>query len=178
MGAVFQRMYVLRVVLAVALLAEALPVALRAGQEGTSTVESVRFDVAGDLIRIYYDLNAPIDKVHAVRLMLRRESDIVFLYHPLNLTGDVGTIVFPGQRRRIVWDFTKEFPEGLSGDDYYFIVEAENIEPESMSSWIWIGGGAAVVVVVGIILLSKGSDPTPPVPVPVVFPLPPSRPPN
>jgi len=177
MVAVFQRMYMLRVVLAAALLAEALPPALWAGREDTATVENVRFEVAGDLIRIHYDLNAPIDKVHAVRLMLRRESDIVFLYHPLNLTGDVGTIVFPGQRRRIVWDFTKEFPEGLSGDDYYFIVDAEYIEPERMSPWIWVGGGAAVVGgVVGIILLSKGSDTPPPTPGPVGFPLPPSRP--
>jgi hypothetical protein len=176
MVAVFQRMYILRVVLAAALLAEALPAALWAGGEDPTTVENVRFEIAGDLIRIYYDLNAQIDKVHSVRLMLRRESDIVFLYHPLNLTGDVGTIVFPGQRRRIVWDFTKEFPDGLSGNDYYFIVEAEYIEPERTSPWIWIGGGAAVVGgIVGIILLSKGSE-TPPVPVPTGFPLPPSRP--
>lgn len=177
MVAVFQRMYVLRMVLAAALLVEALPAALWAQQDGRATVENVRFEVAGDLIRIYYDLNAPIDKVHAVRLMLRRESDIVFLYHPLNLTGDVGTIVFPGQRRRIVWDFTKEFPDGLSGGDYYFIVEAEYIEPERMSPWIWVGGGAAVVAgVVGIILLSPKSETPPPTPVPTGFPQPPSRP--
>jgi hypothetical protein len=177
MVAVFQRMYMLRVVLAAALLAEGLPAALWAGQDDITSVENVRFEIAGDLVRIYYDLNAPIDKVHAVRLMLRRESDIVFLYHPLNVTGDVGTIVFPGQRRRIVWDFTKEFPNGLSGNDYYFIVEAEYIEPERMSPWIWIGGGAAVVGgVVGIILLTGKSEPVPPTPVPTGFPQPPSRP--
>ena len=176
MVAVFQRMHMLRVVLAAALLAETLPAALWAARDDAATVENVRFEIAGDLVRIYYDLNAPIDKVHAVRLMLRRESDILFLYHPLNLTGDVGTIVFPGQRRRIVWDFTKEFPEGLTGDDYYFIVEAEYIEPERTSPWIWVGGGAALVGgIVGIILLSGGSE-EPPVPGPTGFPLPPSRP--
>jgi hypothetical protein len=95
----------------------------------------------------------------------------------LNITGDVGTIVFPGQKRRILWEYVKEFPDGLTGDDYYFVVDAEYIELEGMSPWIWVGGGAAVVGgVVAILLLSGNKDAPPPTPVPTGFPQPPGRP--
>jgi hypothetical protein len=176
MVAVVARMKMIRIVLAVLLLLQTLPLSVAFGQSGQSSIENVRFEASADLVKIYYDLNAPIDKVHDVRIALRRESDITFSYRPLNITGDVGTIVFPGQKRRIVWEYLKEFPDGLTGDDYYFVIEAEFIEPEGMSSWIWIGGGAAVVGgVVGLLLLG-GKETTPPPPVvPDVFPGPPKN---
>jgi hypothetical protein len=162
--------------LAAMMFLQGIPGILMAADE-TIAVEKVRFEIAGDLVRVYYDLVGPIDRVHSVSLVLQKESDPTFLYRPVNLTGDVGTIVFPGERRRITWDFTKEFPEGLSGNDYYFVVNAELVEQEGMNPMVWVGGGAALVGgVVAIILLSKGED-TPPPP-PAGFPTPPGRPSN
>ena len=178
MVGVVARMKMMRVVLAVLLLLQTLPLSVAFGQSGDASIENVRFEVSADLVRVYYDLNAPIDRVHDVRISLRRESDITFSYRPLNITGDVGTIVFPGQKRRIVWEYLKEYPDGLAGDDYYFVIEAEYVAPEGMSPWIWIGGGAAVVGgVVGLLLLGGGDDTKPPDP-PKVFPQPPTRPPQ
>lgn len=177
MSAVLARMKTIRVVLAVLLFAESVPLAgAYAAGEGQTSIENVRFETTADLVRIFYDLNAPVDQVHDVRITLRRESDITFVYRPLNMTGDVGTIVFPGQKRRIVWEILKEFPDGLPGDDYYFVVEAQYVEPESTTPWLWIGGGTALVGGV-VLLLSLGGKDTPPVP-PVnnSFPLPPTRP--
>ena len=170
---VVARMKMMRIALAVLLLLQTLPLSVAFGQPGDASVENVRFEVSADLVKIYYDLNAPIDKVHDVRISLRRESDITFSYRPLNITGDVGTIVFPGQRRRIVWEYLKEYPDGLTGDDYYFVIEAEYIEPEGMSPWVWIGGGAAVVGGVAVLLLLGGGDETKPPDPPNVFPAPP-----
>ncbi len=176
MNAVILRMKVLHVLLAALLLVEGVPAALAAMPQEESAIENVRYEVSGELVMIYYDLIAPIDKVHSVRLLLKRESDAAFLHRPLNLTGDVGTIVFPGVRRRIMWEFLKEFPEGLTGDDYYFVVEAEATQTERMSPWIWIGGGAAVVGGVLTLLLLGGKDDTQP-PLPGnTFPVPPGRP--
>jgi hypothetical protein len=173
---VFLRMKVLPLFLAALLLVEGVPMACARAQSGEPSVDNVHFEVAGDIVRIYYDLNAPMDLVHAVRIALYRESDATFIYRPVNLTGDVGTIVFPGQKRRIIWEFTKEFPDGLSGTDYYFVVEAEAAQKESSDLWWWIGGGAAGVgALIGlIVLLSPGGDTV----VPPVngFPVPPGRP--
>jgi hypothetical protein len=179
MSAVLARMKTMRVVLVILLLAESVPLAgAFASPEGQTSIENVRFETSADLVKIYYDLNAPVDQVHDVRITLRRESDITFSYRPLNITGDVGTIVFPGQKRRIVWEILKEYPDGLQGDDFYFVIEAEYVEPEGTSPWLWIGGGAAVVGGVVLLLSLGGKDDggggggggT------NAFPLPPSRP--
>jgi hypothetical protein len=172
---VFSRMNVLRLFLAVLVLLEGTAVGFARMQDGAGSIENVHFEVAGDLVRITYDLNAALDRVHAVRVILYRESDLTFSYRPVNITGDVGTIVFPGTKRRIVWEFTKEFPEGLTGSDYYFIVEAEGVEPESNHMWWWVGGGAAVVGgVITLLVLKKGDTIVPPVV--NSFPDPPGRP--
>ncbi|MCK5573622.1 MAG: hypothetical protein KAJ12_12715, partial [Bacteroidetes bacterium] len=139
-----------------------------------TAIQNVRFEVAGELVYVYYDLIGPADRIHKISLTIRRETDRLFIYQPVNITGDVGTIVFPGTERRITWDFTKEFPEGLAGDDYYFVVETEAEKEEGMSSLVWIGGGVAVAGVLAIILLSGGSSSdTPPA---AGFPPPPGRP--
>lgn len=173
-GPQLQRKF-LHLVLALLLLVQGLPVSVLALPDTGTSVENVRFEKSGELIKIYYDLNAPLDKLHDVRLYLRRESDMTFLHRPANISGDAGTIVIPGVGRRIVWDITKEFPEGLPGDDYYFVVEAEYVEPEGTFPWMWVGGGAALVGgIVGILLLSGGgTDVIPPDP---GFPDPPGRP--
>ena len=176
MFAVFLRMKVLHLFLALLIVAEGIPVAFAAGQDTGSSVDNVRFEVSGDIVRIFYDLNAPLDQVHAVRIALYRETELAFRYNPVNLTGDVGTIVFPGTRRAIIWEFTKEFPEGLSGTDYYFVVEAEATQKESSDLWWWVGGGAAVVGGVVTLLLLSSKTEIPPVPVNPEFPPPPGRP--
>jgi hypothetical protein len=176
MFAVFLRMKVLHLFLALLIVAEGIPVAYAARQDTGSSVDNVRFEVAGDIVRVSYDLNAPLDQVHAVRIVLYRETEPAFKYNPVNLTGDVGTIVFPGARRRIIWEFTKEFPEGLSGTDYYFVVEVEATQKESTDLWWWVGGGAALVGGVVTLLLLSPKAQTPPQPVPNEFPPPPGRP--
>ncbi len=174
MGVVNCRRRFLSCFLAVLLLVQGFPISLQADD---TTIENVRFEIRGELVNVFYDLNAPIDKVHEVRLYLRRESDMSFLYRPMNTTGDVGTIVIPGIGRRIVWDITKEFPAGPVGDDYYFVLEAEVAEVEGTNQWLWIGGGAALVGgVVGLLLISGGSKDTPPPPGTSGFPDPPGRP--
>ena len=176
MSAVVSRLKMMRVVLAVVLLAESMPLAMAFGEGEATSIDNVRFEASADLIKIYYDLNAPVDLVHDVRITLRRESDITFTYRPLNITGDVGTIVVPGQKRRVVWEILKEFPDGLQGDDFYFVIEAEHVEPEGTTPWLWIGGGAAVVGGVVLLLSLGGKDEPPIIPTPNVFPQPPSRP--
>jgi len=146
----------LRLVLLASVLAMGTPLTAVA-EDGTTEVRSVRFEVAGQLVYVYYDLIGVATRVHRITVTLHRESDPTYLYSPVNLVGDIGTIVFPGQDRRITWDFTKEFPNGLSGDDYYFIVEAAWEEEQGISPLVWIGGGAALVGgVVAIVLLSGG----------------------
>jgi hypothetical protein len=168
------KMAALRYLLAALVLGQTIPL-VALGDDQKSVLENVHFENTGDLVFIYYDLLAPIERVHKVSLELRRESDSLYVYKPLILRGDVGAIVIPGQKRRIIWDFPTEFPQGLPGNDFYFVVKAEPVEtPTTISPYVWIGGGAAVVGGLLALLLSGGT--TPPPPPADVFPQPPGRP--
>ena len=174
MIALLGRFKALCYILTALFIAELVPLAAIADDE--VAVRNVRYEVTGELVRIYYDLAGPNDKVHKVSLYLHREGDSTFTYRPVYLTGDVGSIVFPGEKRRITWDFLKDFPDGMKGDDFYFTVEAELVQAPGINPLYWIGGGAAVVGgVLAIVLLSKGSNPVPQ-PNPSTFPQPPGRP--
>ena len=43
------------------------------------------------------------------------KSDPTFSAVPLHVSGDLGGIVLPGDKRRVTWDFLKDFPAGLPG---------------------------------------------------------------
>ncbi len=155
-----------------ALLLECFP--MRALAQGDLAVRNVRFEINGELIRIYYDLSGSPDKLYRVAVTLRRQSDPTFSAVPLHVSGDLGGIVLPGDKRRVTWDFLKDFPAGLPGNDYYFVVDVEAPQSEGLSSWWYVGGGA--VVLGGLIaLLAHGSTTQPPLP-PDNFPTPPQRP--
>jgi hypothetical protein len=164
----------LRLILVTALLTQ---LAVPAFAEDELAVRNVRFEVHGELIYVYYDLSGNVEKAHRVALYLRRESEPTFVYRPLNLTGEVGTIVFPGTEKRITWEHTKDFPEGLKGEDYYFEVEVEVPDVGgSISPLVFIGGGIAVIGGIVALVLSGGGSDTPPPPPDAGFPPPPGRP--
>jgi len=155
-----------------ALLLDCMPWQAFAGDD--LAVRNVRFEINGELVRIYYDLSGSPDKLYRVSVTLRKQSDPTFSAVPVHVSGDLGGIVLPGDKRRVTWDFLKDFPGGLQGDDYYFVVEVEAPASEGLSTWWWVGGGA--VVVGGVIaILAKGGSTNPPQPSPQ-FPTPPSRP--
>jgi len=166
--------WAVRLVLAAVLIFQ---LAVPAFAEDVLEVKNVRFEVRGELIYIYYDLVGDIQKAHRVAVYLRRESEPTFVYRPLNVTGELGTIVFPATGKRIMWEFTKDFPDGLQGDDYYFEVEAEAPETSKpISPLVFIGGGIAVIGGIVAIVLAGGGDDTPPPPTATGFPQPPGRP--
>lgn len=164
--------WVIRVTLSAVLLVQ---LALPALADEAVDVRNVRFEVRGELVYVYFDLLGDAQKAHRVNLYLRRESEPTFVYRPQNVTGEAGTIVFPASGKRITWEFTKEFPEGLQGSDYYFEVEAEAPETSGVSPWVFIGGGVALIGGVVALVLAGGGDEAPPPPA-TGFPQPPGRP--
>jgi len=107
-------------------------------------VQNVRFEVAGTRVVVGYDLEGPAGRDYIVKVILRREANQSFLHIPKMINGDVGEGRFVGKSKQVTWDILKEFPQGLDGDDFYFVVDVEMIKPGSNLLY-WIGGGAAVV---------------------------------
>jgi hypothetical protein len=110
----------------------------------TIRIENINVYVSGNRILIEYDLYGPKDEQYEVSLLLKRENINTYRYIPNNAVGDIGKGNFAGNRRQIIWDFLKEFPQKLSGKDFYFVVNAKVIS-SGISPLIWIGGGVAIL---------------------------------
>jgi hypothetical protein len=156
MSRLIERLKAINCILVGILLLEISPALAIAG-ETTIRVENVRAEHVGGQIVVYYDLSGPTDEGYIVTMSVRREGSQIFDYKLKNVTGDVGEGLFAGKDRKIVWDIQKEFPAGLEGEDYYFLVEAE-IVSSGISPWVWIGGGVAVAGVAGLLLFSKKAE--------------------
>jgi hypothetical protein len=127
--------------LSVLLVIEVMPTHLLS--QDANKIKNVRFEILGTQVVIRYDLAVP-NNAYRVRVVLRKESEKGFVYVPRLLSGDVGEGEFTGPNRQVTWDFLAEFPGGLDGDDFYFVVEAEKA-PWKLSPWYYIVGGVAAV---------------------------------
>ena len=172
-----EKLRLLHIVLAASLLISTMPARLWAGEDDIKA-GNISFKVAGQVVVIYYDLNASADQVYKVSLTLKKRFDTTYVYTPVDISGDVGTSVIPGENRIITWKLADEFPKGLPGEDCFFVV---GVEPGAAASHtfftptVLIAGGAAVVGGVLLAVLLKGSSGNPPTPV-NAFPSPPGRP--
>jgi len=76
-----------------------------------------------------------------VKLVLKREQSQSFLHFPKSVVGDVWRGIICRHRSEINWDLLKDFSQGLEGNDFYFVVEAELL-PKGVSFLWYLGGGA------------------------------------
>jgi hypothetical protein len=106
---------------------------------------------------ITYDLAGPKDENYVVRISLRREGDPKFKLDLGSLSGDAGKGQFAGKDRKAMWDQKKDFPTGLTGNDFFFVVDAE-LDSGGISTWVWIGGGVVVAGLAAVLLGGKKSD--------------------
>lgn len=172
MGLLVRRCKMLNLILVASLILHAFPFT-SAIAEDPIRVENVRFEVSRGIAIVHYDLVGPTDKKYKVSLLLKREDFQLFRYTPKNLTGDVGKGAFSGRNRQIQWDMLKEFPGGLEGTDYYFVVESE-VASAGMKSLLWIGSAVVLGGGAAFFLLSKEEQASP---APMIgFPNPPGRP--
>jgi len=113
-------------------------------------------------------------EIVGTRIVVRRERNQSFLHIPRSVAGEIGEGRYAGQNRQVTWDFLKEFPQGLEGDDYYFVIEVEIVSSGISPLW-YIGGGLGIVGgVVGYVLSKGGSEAA--TPALEVFPKPIGRP--
>lgn len=148
--------------------------AYSSAERPASKVTDVRFVISGLKVTVTYNLEGQQGAKYDVTLLLRKRSDASFEYTPRDLTGDVGLGEFAGQDRKMTWNMSNEFPQGLEGSDFYFVVNAKEVEAAKSTSLLtWIGAGAAVIAaaVTYVIVMQNRGPGSPP-----SYPVPPGRP--
>ena len=93
-----------------------------------------------------------------MKLGTNLEDNSDFELEPNLITGDFGDGLLFGSDKKIVWQSSKEYPDGFDINEYYLEISAEEI---SGSTWgYWVGGAAAVVGGAVAYLLLQGEETT------------------
>jgi len=126
------------------------------------------------MISVTYDLLGSTDQLYKVSLILKRAGSKDLVYYPKSVSGDVGEGRFGGKDKKIIWKMKDDFPGGLSGSDFYFVVKAESIE-SGPNILLWAGVGVAAIAAVATYLIVGGENGTT-TDQNNSFPMPPGRP--
>lgn len=138
-------------------------------QKNLPRVENVRFTQKQDTINVVYDLLSRSYKTKFnVDLLLVIGEKEAYTIDSNSVTGDVGKNTLPGRNNQIKWAVLKDFPRGIQGKNFQFIVEAE-AQSGAKKTWLYIAAGVVAAVALGGIIAmiagSSGGDgglPTPP----------------
>jgi hypothetical protein len=88
-------------------------------------IENVVSEVSGTDILIYYDLaDLPDNQPVFVRVFMSTDEGITYGEPLKSVTGDVGMVVGPGSRKKIIWDVFSEVDE-LVSESVRFMVKAD-----------------------------------------------------
>ncbi len=153
------------------------PAEIIANGNNNAKVANVHFSIVNNNVIINYDLLGKPGNKYNVSLYLKRASDTGYVYTPQMVTGDIGRNQVAGLNKRIVWKIGDEIHGGLTGNDFYFEVNAvAQKESKSFLSWIGIGAAALAATVTYFIIshnYNKGRSPAGSL---STYPLPPGRP--
>jgi len=128
------------------LFALGLPVVAQGQDRSAGRIENAKFVLVGKIIVITYDLVANSDVTYDISIVLRRDSDASFNVAPKTLSGAIGKGKYAGVGREIRWEYKKDIPGGLQGNDYHFEFLVQTIKEEGGSNlWYYLAAGAVVV---------------------------------
>lgn len=124
-------------------------------------VFNVQFSQRADSkVEVTYDLVGNPSKKYSVKLSLRKSGARGELPISRNsVTGTIGENISPGRGLRIIWNLPKDFPKGLEGEGFVFIVEVYERRGGSKLPWIIAGLAAAAGGGAAYLLLGKDSSP-------------------
>ena len=148
------------------------PAVARTGGDAVIRVSNQEVRIEGEVALISFDLEATEGGTYLIAVELRRESDRSFSLVPSNLTGDIGEVKPGGAKKIIRWEYLKDFPFGLTGEDYYFRIEASR--PGGFP-WLWVGLGSAAAAGAAVVILAGKSSAASAPPGASEMPLPPPR---
>lgn len=120
-------------------------------------VENVRFSQEiNSKVTVTYDLLGKPSEKYSVSLSVfipqsRRKIPLT----GSSVRGAIGGSVSPGKNLQIEWDLKNDFPNGLKGDGFRFIVDA--YIQQKRSKWPWFMAGLAAVGGTALLLSGSGS---------------------
>lgn len=125
-------------------------------------LSDITFNVLSENIEISYNLDGDSDSQYMIECYLKNDQQVNFNYKLVLVRGDIGKGNFVGESKIIVWEYLKEFPDGLTGDHFYFNITAEEVSG-GLSWYYYVGAavvGSAAAILLGVEADEKVTEPT------------------
>jgi hypothetical protein len=105
-----------------------------AGTSLSQKIVNVDYEISGTDIHIYYDLSEVAEgQPVIIRVYVSTDGGQSFGEPLKRVTGDVGVVLGPGKRRKIIWDVFAEVDE-LVSESVQFKVKADPLQSDAGSS--------------------------------------------
>lgn len=121
-------------------------------------VKNVRFESAGEIVKIHYDLFGEPGKRYKISLKLSENNGYTYNIRPKMISGDVGKNISVGKNKEVEWHMHKDFPSGLTGDEFVFAVDAEL---QKGRKWPYYLLGTGVVASAAFLYLTQPKEENP-----------------
>lgn len=122
-------------------------------------VKNVRFESNGKIVKIHYGLIGEPGKQYKISLLLSDDKGYSYKIRPKTMTGDIGKNITAGENKEIQWYLFRDFPDGLSGKNFVFAVDAK-IQKGKKWPYYVIGTGVAAGAAI-LYLSQKQKEETP-----------------
>jgi|GEM_PF-1746483 len=120
------------------------------------SISGVHFTSSEGVVKVSYNLSGKDDGKYIIALRLSHDGGQTFSIHPETMSGDVGRGIASGGQKQITWEYLKDFPAGLSGNQYVFEVEA--VLQKEIKRWPFYIAGTVVGGIVWLVAGNRGDD--------------------
>lgn len=132
------------------------PVSFVASQE--VMIKNVHFEFNDELIFIYYDCENQNENDLFFEASLCSKVDSSAIINLKNISGDIGKGIFSGIKRKIIWDYKKDYSGKIDSGNFYFKITASKIES---TNWYYYVGAAIIGGGIAAIILTKKNQDNP-----------------
>ena len=127
----------------------------KAAQE-KSKVSFRGVEIKSEYIIIKYEFTSEATGSYDVSIDLLKQEQPSFRVPVRSASGDIGIVKSSSGIREVQWEYARDYPAGLAGDEYYFRINLTVAGGGGSNLWYYIAGGVAVVGgVVAYLLLGK-----------------------
>jgi len=92
-------------------------------------IKNVHFSTNDNNVWIFYDLQGNAESSYQIQLLASTNGGKTYTISPTNVTGDVGKGVHPGKNKQIIWNVMEDYPDGIKGLNFQFLVKAHQDKP-------------------------------------------------
>ena len=121
----------------------------QAPQENKAEAIVLSVEAKPNSIDIRYEFMVGATGSYVVSIDLLKTGDPSFRVPLRSISGDIGIVSSARGTREVHWNYLKDYPAGIGGDDYYFSITLNKVgsggQAGGSNLWYYVGSGLVVI---------------------------------